>query len=410
VNRGNWTAALVILFLFLLGWYLLYTERIVQAFRADTATMTRMFAEVQAGMAAQDPRGTDEALVNLQRIILESGVPLVWAGPGDTIQGAVNLPFEADLNDEAGQARIQEYVRGLATRNPPVGEPELGLIYYGDAPELQRLRWIPWLQVTGLLLVFVTGILVIRFQRRADADRAWTSMARELAHQLGTPISSLKGWLEVLRLAPDERPGGVEEAEIAEEIGEDVDRLERVSRRFELIGRETELGAIELGEVVLAVERYLGSRIPRLGPGIDLQVEVDRVLPPVEGNSVLLAWALENVVKNALDALAGRGGVIWIRAFHQEPDWVTLQIQDTGPGVAPEIRERLFEPGVTTKSGGWGVGLSLSRRIVERIHKGTIELVRSGPGGSLFQVRLPVARVEDPVEDRSAPAPTGLRG
>ncbi len=391
MTRANWTLVLVILFLALLGWYLLYTEQIVNAFRADTATMTRMFAEVQTGLQDPEPRGADEALVNLQRIILESGVPLIWAGPGDTIQSAVNLPFSADLNDPDDQERIRSYAQELATRNPPVGNPAEFLIYYGDPPELRRLRWIPWLQVTGLFIIFVTGILVIRFQRHADEDRAWTAMARELAHQLGTPISSLKGWLEVLRLAPDQRPGGVEEGEIAREIGEDVERLERVSRRFELIGRETELRPLEVEDVVRSVEGYLRTRIPRLGPGIQLDVELDRSLPPILGNDVLLAWALENVVKNALDALAGRGGSITLRAFHREPEWVTLQVEDTGPGVDPEIRDKLFEPGVTTKSGGWGVGLSLSQRIVERIHEGHIELVRSGSGGALFQLRLPLA-------------------
>lgn len=405
MTQENWTVGLVILFLFLLGWYLLYTERIVQAFRADTTTMTRMYAEVQRGFMETDPASADAVLVRLQEIILESGVPMILAGPGDTIHGATNLPFSVDLRTPQGQRRVREYATDLEDRNPPVGDPEVFLVYYGDPPELRRLRWIPWLQVSGLFLVFVTGILVIRFKRRAEADRAWTSMARELAHQLGTPISSLKGWLEVLQLSPEERPGGVEEGEIAREIYQDVDRLERVSRRFELVGRETELTPLEVGDVVQSVERYLRSRIPRLGPGIQLEVELPRSLPRVRGNEVLLTWALENVVKNALDALAGRGGSITIRAFHREPDWVTLQVRDTGPGVAPEIRERLFEAGVTTKSGGWGVGLSLSRRIVERIHDGTIELFRTGPDGTVFQLRLPVAESEDEEETLEFPVP-----
>ncbi len=391
MTRARWTGVLVVLFLALLGWYLVYTEQIVNAFRSDTVTMTRMFAEVQRGLSAQDPIRADEALVNLQRIIVESGVPLVLSGPGDTIQAAVNLPFAVDLETREGQEEVQAFAQRLAERNPPVGEPAEALLYFGDPPELQRLRWIPWLQVTGLFITFVTGIVVIRFQRRADEDRAWTSMARELAHQLGTPISSLQGWLQVLRLPPGDRPGSLGEGEVAQEIGEDVDRLERVSRRFELIGRETDLGPLDLGEVVHSVEGYLRNRMPRLGPGVRLEVEVERDLPPVRGNSVLLAWALENVVKNALDALAGRGGVISLRAFHRESDWVTLQVRDSGPGVDPDIREKLFDPGVTTKSGGWGVGLSLSRRIVERIHGGRIELMSSGSKGTTFQFLLPRA-------------------
>jgi signal transduction histidine kinase len=406
MSRGNLTLALLLLFLGLLGWYLIYTEQIVRTFREDTATMTRMFAEVQRGFLEPDvplldegipgARRTDEVLWRLQEIILESGVPLILTGPGDTIQAAANLPFSADLSTAEGQERAREYAQELAARNPPVGDPALFLIHYGDPPELQRLRWTPWFQVVGLLLTVVGGFFLVRFQRRADEERAWASMARELAHQLGTPISSLKGWLEVLRIAPGERPGGMVEGEIAEEIGEDVERLERVSRRFELIGRKTEFGPLRMDDVVGSVERYLNSRIPRLGPDMRLEVEVDRDLPEARGNEVLLVWALENVVKNALDALAGRGGVITVRVFHREPDWVTLQVHDTGAGVDPEIRSRLFEPGVSSKSGGWGVGLSLARRIVEQIHGGTIELLRTGETGTVFQIRLPIA---DPGED-----------
>ena len=390
MTRASWSLLLATMFLAILAWYLVYTEQLVTAFRAETATMTRMYAEVQAGMADPDEQAADEALFRLQSIVVESGVPLVLSGPGDSILAAVNLPFDVDVSTPQGQGRIRQYARRLDVRRPPVGDPALALVHFGDPPELRRLRWIPWFQVAGLLLTFVTGLLVIRSQRAAAADRAWTSMARELAHQLGTPISSLRGWYEVLSLPSTDRPGGVQDGEIAREILTDVFHLERVSRRFELIGRETELEPLEVQRVVGAVERYLSARIPRLGPGVELRVFVEPNLPLIRGNEVLLTWALENVMKNALDAVAGRGGVITMRAFPSEPGWVSLQVHDTGPGVDPEIRDRLFEAGATTKSGGWGVGLSLAQRIVERIHDGKIDLVHSGRSGSTFRLRLPV--------------------
>jgi len=385
----NWTLVLTVLFLALLGWYLLFSQQIVQAFRADLALMTRIYAEVQAGLTDPDPQGPLQSLARLQQIIVESGVPLVLSGPGDTIIDAVNLPFEANLATSEGQERVRDYTRRLDLSRSPVGDPGISLIHFGDPPELQRLRWIPWLQVTGLLLTFLIGLIVIRSQWKASADRAWTSMARELAHQLGTPISSLQGWLEVLRLPGRDRPGGVGDREIAREISEDLERLERVSRRFELIGRDTELEPLEVVHVIRTAERYLKNRLPRMGRGIRLKVRVRKDLPKVMGSEVLLTWALENVVKNALDAMAGQGGTITIRAFRRDPGWVSVQVRDTGPGVAPEIRDRLFEPGATTKEGGWGVGLSLTRRIVERIHGGRLELVRSNSRGSVFQIRIP---------------------
>ncbi len=386
---GGWPFALAFLFLAILGWYLLYTEQNVRAFRATTETLTRMYSEVQAGVADPDERSAEQALVRLLDIIVESGVPLVLTGPGDTALSAVNLPFIADLSTPEGQLRVLDYAARLDAIRDPVGDPNVALVHFGDPPELQRLRWIPWFQVSGLLLIFLTALLVIRAQREAATDRAWTSMARELAHQLGTPISSMKGWLEVLGLPEPDRPEDLDESEIAAEMAADVDRLERVSRRFELIGRPTSLEPISVEALVTGTERYLRARLPRRGPEIRLRVMVEPGIPDVRGNEVLLTWALENILKNALDAMAGRGGVISIRAFPDEPGWVSLQVRDTGPGVDPELGEQIFEPGTTTKSGGWGVGLSLARRIVERIHRGRLELVQSGPRGSVFQLRLP---------------------
>jgi signal transduction histidine kinase len=392
MRRGRWPVALATLFVALLGWYLVYTQEIVRALRADAETLTQIFAEVQSGLADPDPARAEDALFRLQTIILESGVPLVITGPGDTIQTARNLPFEVDLETPAGQERVRAYVRRLDARQPPVGDPRIQALHFGDTPEIRRLRWIPWLQVGGLLLTVFVGLAMIRTQRSAESERAWTSMARELAHQLGTPLSSLQGWLEVLKLPARERPASLADADVARAIEEDLERLERVSHRFELIGREPELRSVPLQKVVRDLERYLAARLPRLGEGVDLVVDIPSNLPPVLANEVLLVWALENVVKNALDALAGRGGriSIYAREVQGRHRQVSLRIRDTGPGVDPEIRDRIFEPGVTTKAGGWGVGLALSRRIVEGVHRGRIELL-DGTGGATFQVRLPVA-------------------
>jgi signal transduction histidine kinase len=217
-------------------------------------------------------------------------------------------------------------------------------------------------------------------------------MARELAHQLGTPISSLEGWLEFLKLPPQDRPEGLREGEIGEEIGRDLARLERISLRFELIGREPELQRVEIAEVIQSLRDYLEVRLPRLASGVTLEVDVPGDLPPVMGNEVLLTWALENVVKNSLDALGGKGGRILIKARERADGRVKITVKDTGPGVSAEIRTSIFEPGVTTKARGWGVGLALTRRIVEGVHKGRIELGDDEQSGATFRFFLPSSR------------------
>ncbi len=387
--RIKWPVALATLFVLLLGWYLLYTQQIVEQVRENATLLSTIFAEVQEGLVTQG--NETQVLLNLQGIVRDAGVPLVVMGPADTVLFHENLPFSVDVDTPEGQERVRAYVRRLDAENPPIGDPNLMHIHYGDTPEVRRLRWIPWLQAGGLFLTVLIGFVVVRYQRRAEGEKAWTAMARELAHQLGTPLSSLQGWLEVLRLAPGERPGDLADLEVADAIGEDVERLERISHRFELIGREPELESLSVRKVVEDLEQYLAVRIPRLSrKGVDLLVDVPPGLPRVMGNEVLLVWALENVVKNALDALAGRGGKITIYAREVGGRWVSLRIRDTGPGVDPAVRDSIFEPGVSSKPGGWGVGLALSRRIVEGVHKGRIELLE-GTEGTTFQIRLPIA-------------------
>jgi signal transduction histidine kinase len=395
VIRIKWPAALATLFVILLGWYLLYTQQVVEALEGNAQTLAEIFGQVQGGISTGDPNAQSTALFNLQRMVIETGIPIVLTAPAedlarDTVIDAVNLPFEVDLGTPEGQQRVLEYAERLDLRNDPVGDPLTQSLHFGDPDLVGELRRNRWLQVAGLLLVGIVGFTVVRAQRRTESERAWAAMARELAHQLGTPISSLQGWLEVLRIHPSERPGDVGEAEIAGAIEEDLIRLGRISRRFELIGREPKLESVDLHVVVGELERYLRTRLPKLGPGVELSVSVPSDLPRVQANAVLLTWALENLVKNSLDALAGRGGWIALQA-RREGRWVDLRVEDSGSGVRPDIRDRIFDAGVSTKSGGWGVGLALARRIVEGLHGGRIELLDGPRGGATFQVRLPVA-------------------
>jgi signal transduction histidine kinase len=228
-------------------------------------------------------------------------------------------------------------------------------------------------------------------------------MARESAHQLGTPISSLHGWLELLKIKlyearalrgsvdlenVDEVDG--QEKEILDGISQDIERLSKVANRFELIGRRSSYDRLDLAEVLHGTEQYFRARLPKRGKIIELQVEIGD-LPEVRGNSTLLEWAFENLIKNSIDALTGRGGTISIKAFYdEERNEVDIQFSDNGPGIPSHVRRHIFDTGVTTKSKGWGVGLALTKRIIEENHGGKIALTRSSSDkGSVFLVALP---------------------
>ncbi len=403
--RIKWPVALGTLFLIVFGWYLFYTQSLVVGLNEQQELTSEVFRIAEeliqdtggstsaAGGGPSRVRGFENALFELREVTIESGIPMIVIDPQNIVLSAENLPFDADIFTPEGRDLVTAYVRRLdATGREPVSGAGGNLIYFGDPPQLSGLRWIPFLQASGLILTALIGFLVVRYQRRAEQDKVWTAMARELAHQLGTPISSLKGWLEIMNLPAQERPEGLESDTVAVGIEEDLVRLERVSHRFELIGRDPELEILDIREVVRDLERYLQARLPRLSSEVLLIVDVPKNMPEVLGSEVLLSWALENIVKNALDALAGKGGEIRVKVRTGLPGWLHLTILDTGPGVDPEFRDTLFDPGVSGKVRGWGVGLTLSRRIIEGTHKGHIFLVDTEGQGAVFDIRLPTAQ------------------
>ena len=398
--RIRWPVALATLFLIVFGWYLVYTQLLQDGLRENQALMSEVFAIAQE--LIQDTsrserlvggRLQDVPLFDLQEVMIRSRIPMIIISPAESVVSVENLPFEADILTPEGQEEVQAYVSRIeATGQEPVRGAGETLIYLGDPPQLSNLRWIPWLQASGLTLTALIGFLVIRYQRGAEQDKAWTAMARELAHQLGTPISSLKGWLELMGLPDDERPEGVKSDTVAMGIERDLVRLERISHRFELIGRDPDLEILDIREVVRDLEQYLQARLPRLASEVLLVVDVPKDMPEILGSEVLLSWALENLVKNALDALAGRGGEIRLKVREGPYGWLHLRVHDTGPGVDPELRDRIFDPGVSGKDRGWGVGLTLSRRIIEVTHRGHIFLLNSEGEGATFDIRLPTAQ------------------
>jgi signal transduction histidine kinase len=395
MSSRHWPVALALVAIAILASYLLYTEQLVRAFRSDAEVHRRMYALVQRGLLSTEPGAELQALTDLQAELTRLGVPMVAVSPDGEPYAVANLPFEADLTDPTDRARVLRYAGQLAAANPMITDDAAGAIHFGPPPVIGRLRWAATLQVAGALLLLFVGYVVVRGALRTERERMWNAMARELAHQMGTPLSSLQGWLEVLRMPHEERVRMVPDNRLTQELGADLDRLERVSRRFELIGKPPPLAPIRPESIMRDLERYLRPRLPKEKPGVELRVRVARGLPSVRGNRVLLGWALENCVKNSLDALAGRGGTIRLAAM-PDREGVAFLIADNGPGIEASVRDRLFEPGVSTKPGGWGVGLSLARRIAEDLHGGSIRSCRRMGGGARFTIRIPTGESDEP--------------
>ncbi len=258
------------------------------------------------------------------------------------------------------------------------------LVHYGESELIRRLRILPFVQLFFVGLFILVGYLGFSYVRRSEQNSLWVGMAKEAAHQLGTPISSMMGWAEVLASMEDESVTSV-----AGEMGKDIGRLQRVASRFSKIGSRPDLKETELASVLNEVADYMRRRIPRHGGQVRLEVAApaDARVPL---NAELFEWVIENLIKNALDAMEGLEGTISIQAS-LTPTHAVVDVSDTGKGIEKRDWKNVFRPGYSTKKRGWGLGLTLSRRIVEDYHGGRLTLAASKPGGgSMFRIVLPL--------------------
>lgn len=390
MKARSWATGLSLLFGAVLVWYLYYTHQLVSAANADAAALSRIYAQVFQSLTDPAQETSVAVLFDMLIEVKQLGIPVVLVDPDGQPYAAENLPFSADLNDPEDRRRVLAYAELLDRRNAPITEEGIGEIHFGAPAVVERLRWVPFIQAATLIVIVLAAVWIFRSTVRAEQERVWATMARESAHQLSTPLSSLAGWVEILRMPYRERSDVADDEKVACEIEADVERLNKVAQRFELIGRRPRMQTVDVGDVLRRLADYFSLRLPRMERSIRLDVQIAPELPAVAGNPVLLEWAFENVIKNAVDVLAGRGGRIQISAELAEPGRsVRIRFLDDGPGVPPDLRKKIFEPGVSRKPGGWGVGLALARRIVEDTHGGSIQLGRPRVGAE-FIVALPV--------------------
>jgi len=357
----------------LLTSYVAYTQRVVGELRREAKRSARMYADVYRGLnSPTDVNGTG-ALLQLAEEIRQAGVPLIVTTMDGTPTAAANLPFAAEPTDP----RVRAYVSSLDAANDPVVVRGIGMVHFGDTPLVRGLQLYPLLQGITLALLLGAGIYSLRSRGRADRDRVWAGMARESAHQLGTPLSSLRGWLELL----EERDVGDGARETAQLMRADIERLDRVAHRFERIGRPPRREPVDVAALVAGVGDYFRARVPTLARAVRIETHTPGEPVMIAGDAVLLEWALEALVKNAVDALGGRGGVIELSAEPLE-NGARVRVSDDGPGIPREMRSRIFDAGFSTKKGGWGIGLPLARRIIEEWHGGTLRVAPSDRGAT----------------------------
>ena len=260
------------------------------------------------------------------------------------------------------------------------------LMYYTNSAIVRQLRYMPFVEILIVASFILVGYVAFSTIRRNEESNIWVGLAKEAAHQLGTPLSSLLAWLELLRLNKDD-PDQV--VAMANEMDQDVDRLKVIANRFAKIGSQPKLDPANIASVINHVCQYFETRLPNLGKRITLVRQVDNTIE-ARINVELFEWVVENLIKNAVEALERQDGVITISLQRKPRGKVYVTVTDNGKGMTRKVAKKIFQPGYTTKKRGWGLGLSLSKRIIEDYHGGSLVVRETQPGvGTTFAIEVP---------------------
>lgn len=373
-DKRNFTRWIIIMASFVIVTLILWnTYSFFQIFKNEERIKMELWAQSLKAFNNADPETGDIELPS-QIMSNNKTIPLILTENNQIINHA-NID-ESIANDKT---KLKDYLRVLKKQNSPIiieyNPGKYWNLYYGDSSLLTKLKYYP---IALVLIIVLFGALVYNFYRStkmATQNKLWAGMAKETAHQIGTPLSSLIGWLEIMKA------DNVDETTI-KEIEKDISRLQTITDRFSKIGSEPALEPMNIIKETEESFDYLKSRFSK-------QVEFSFKAPKkpiiVSLNPALHSWTVENLVKNAIDAMKGKGKLSV--AIVNDHNLVKILVTDTGNGIPKKQFKRVFEPGFTTKKRGWGLGLSLTKRIVEEYHKGKIKVAHSEVGkGTTMQI------------------------
>ncbi len=415
--RGPMTGKYFFLFLCIGGliWYAVYTNYIIGRLQEDATQVTRTYAElIRAAISEQMSHGQVNAI--FEEIIRDSDIPIIitdvdwqptmWKNIGAGPFYARRPIAPEDTSAEARAHVLQKIERYKEQYDPKVlrmsdtGEPA-GYLVYGNSNLISSLAWMPFLEI-GLVSAFTIFVyLALQNIRLTERSNLWVGLAKETAHQLGTPISSLMGWVEFMRSARDEDAEDPIEPQvfidqissICDNMEKDLTRLRKITNRFSQIGSNPALTPHNINEILEDSMSYFRARLPLLGKRIEMRLDLHE-MPKVAVNRELIEWVMENLFKNAVDAITRENGFIEVATEYIDCDsLVRIRHRDNGKGISWEDQKKVFSPGYTTKKRGWGLGLTLAKRIIEDYHRGHIYVNWSQKDkGTVFYIDLPAGK------------------
>lgn len=356
--------------------------QIINSFRHETRTQVKSLASEYS--SAITSSNDDEIRFILDIMLPSLKFPMIIKNSNGVIYSKINI----DVPYDEGTLEYIQYMANLESKMDRYYEPlsiyvdslKVHEIHYGDPKIINRLIWLPYLEI--VFFIFFTLIAFSGFQliRKDEKNLIYAGMARETAHQLGTPISSLMGWLKLLE-------EGENKDKIIKNINDDLDRLSIISDRFSKIGSIPQMSDVNMHELLFNVCEYIKTRAPK---SITFIIE-DKINKNILGDHILLDWAFQNIIKNSVDAISNnRNGEILITIDTYSGNYLYIDIQDNGKGISRKNRKNIFKPGFSSKKRGWGLGLSLTKRIVEEIHLGKVWLLQSHDNKTIMRTILPL--------------------
>lgn len=354
-----------------------YTDQLVDRLKTEERLKVSLWAEATRIIATSDLSDNHDITYPLSIVSANNTIPVIAALEDGMIIAHRNL--DSSLVDEAGY--LEERMAKMRSVNEPLitdYEGEKLYFYYENSILYTKLKYYPYVQLFIIGVFIALGYFAISFSRRSEQNLVWVGMSKETAHQLGTPISSLLAWIELLKSSN----GRVSE-EVITEMSKDMERLELITERFSKIGSEPVLTETNVGEVVKETIEYLKKRLPSK---VEFTIEDEGDLIS-NLNVPLFAWVIENLTKNAVDAMNGKGALTY--HIGKTATHVFIDVSDSGKGIPGGRFHTIFEPGFTTKTRGWGLGLSLAKRIIENYHDGSIFVKESVANqGTTFRILL----------------------
>lgn len=382
-------AAIIISFL------LIYTNIIVNELVEREKISSKLFVDLYKHIGIDD---VENSIFIFEKIMPTISFPMIITLDDNEprfplLQESRNITLDTTKDINTQTEYMRQLIKDMDKKNPPIefvitaGQDSITYrLHYANSKLVDQLQYFPLIQIGVVALFIFLAYISFASIKRGEESKVWVGMAKEAAHQLGTPLSSLMAWIEIIKY-DKENPQTIEET--TNEMGKDIERLNMIATRFSKIGSTPELEEANISEELNNICNYFDKRLPVLGKHIEIIRNIEEGVT-CRYSKELFAWVIENLLKNAAEAIEDKSGTIMLSLSEVDKKYLRILVTDNGKGMTKKRRKEIFMPGFTTKKRGWGLGLSLSKRIVEEYHKGEIYVKDSAPGkGTTFLIEIP---------------------